>query len=68
MTPHLLSVAVKADGAQVDAAGLLSGKSMPKQFGSSNSTVFRQIPLLSSCDGLCTDQNEAAAMLTLVVT
>jgi CBS domain-containing protein len=31
----------------VDAAGLLLCKSMQKQFGSSNSTVFRQILLQS---------------------
>jgi hypothetical protein len=38
---------------------------MPKQFASFNAFVSRQTLPISSCDGLCTDQNEAAAHVDL---
>jgi hypothetical protein len=41
---------------------------MQKQFASFNTFVSRQTLPISSCDGLCTEQNDTAAMFTLVVT
>ena len=44
---------------------MLHGKPMPKQFASFNAFVSRQTLPYSSCDGLCTDQNDTAAMFIL---
>jgi hypothetical protein len=44
---------------------LLQCKSMQKQFASSNTFVLRQTLSISSCDGLCTDQNDTAASVHL---
>lgn len=41
---------------------------MPKQFASFNPFVSRQTLPYSSCDGLCTDQNDTAAMFIFVMT
>ena len=38
---------------------------MQKQFASFNAFVSRQTLPCSSCDGLCTDQNDTATMFTL---
>lgn len=38
---------------------------MQKQFASFNAYVSRQTLPCSSCDGLCTDQNDTATMFTL---
>ncbi len=38
---------------------------MPKQFASFNTFVSRQTLPISSCDGLCTDQNDTAASVHL---
>ena len=44
---------------------MLQCKSMQKQFASSNTFVLRQTLSISSCDGLCTDQNDTAASVHL---
>jgi hypothetical protein len=44
---------------------LLQCKSMQKQIASSNTFVLRQTLSISSCDGLCTDQNDTAASVHL---
>jgi hypothetical protein len=41
---------------------------MQKQFASFNAFVSRQTLPVSSCDGLCTDQNDTAAMIIYMVT
>ena len=44
---------------------MLQCKPMQKQFASFNAFVSRQTLPYSSCDGLCTDQNDTATMLIL---
>jgi hypothetical protein len=41
---------------------------MQKQFVSFNEFVSRQTLPYSSCDGLCTDQNDTAAMFIIAMT
>jgi hypothetical protein len=64
MTPHSLQVGMNACSTEL-AAELLQCKSMQKQFASFNAFVSRQTLSYSSCDGLCTDQNDTAAYVHL---
>jgi hypothetical protein len=41
---------------------------MQKQFASFNTFVLRQTLPISSCDGLCTDQDDTAAMFIFAMT
>jgi hypothetical protein len=61
MTPHLLQVDMDACSVKW-AAECLSSKRMLKQVVSFNAYVSLQTLSYSSCDGLCTDQNDTAAM------
>ena len=64
MTPHSLQVGMNACSIEW-AAELLPCKSMQKQFASFNTFVSRQTLSYSSCDGLCTDQNDTAVYVHL---
>jgi hypothetical protein len=61
MTPHLQRIGMDVRCTKW-AAELLQCKSMQKQIASFNPFVSRQTLPYSSCDGLCTDQNDTAAM------
>ena len=47
---------------------MLQCKPMQKQFASFNTFVSRRTLPYSSCDGLCTDQNDTAAMFIFAMT